>query len=71
MAYEVLEFQLGSGRAQAYVLRGTGEHEGTNETVSHHDLVAWVRRGGDPVWYLDNRFLNAHRERSRPSEILA
>lgn len=38
MAYEILQFNLGKDRAQGYVLRGTGEHEGTNVSLSPEEL---------------------------------
>lgn len=65
MAYELYQFNLGTGRAQAYVLHGTGEHEGTSETISHADMMAFTA-GLDAVGlaaYLDNRFLRAHSDR--------
>lgn len=38
MSYEILQFNLGTGEAQGYVLRGKGEHEGTNLSLSPREI---------------------------------
>ena len=44
MGYKLLQFNLGTGQAQGYVLQGDGEHEGTNENISVQDMQAAVDR---------------------------
>lgn len=40
MSYQLYQFNLGTGQAQGYVLHGSGEHEGTNESISASELEA-------------------------------
>lgn len=47
MSYRLLQFNLGTGLAQGYVLQGEGEHEGTNVSLSAHemdDVIAAAQR---------------------------
>lgn len=38
MSYQILQFNLGTGKAQGFVLQGKGEHEGTNVSLSTHEV---------------------------------
>lgn len=38
MSYQLYQFNLGSGEAQAFVLKGEGAHEGTNETIPAREM---------------------------------
>ena len=60
MAYEILQFNLGTDRAQGYVLRGTAEHEGTNVSLSAHDVMAHATDGKTLVRFLDRAFIREH-----------
>lgn len=38
MSYRILQFNLGSGRAQGYVLQGEGVYEGTNLNLTPREI---------------------------------
>lgn len=63
MSYRILKFNLGTDRAQGFILQGAGEHEGTNETISVAEMQANATNRVALAGFLDFRFLRAHGER--------
>jgi hypothetical protein len=47
VTYRLLQFNLGTGRAQGFVLQGEGEHEGTNVPIDPRELDAVIARAED------------------------
>ena len=63
MSYEIMQFNLGTGEAQGYVLAGRGEHEGTSEPISVADMRHYATDRTRLATFLDYRFLRAHGKR--------
>jgi hypothetical protein len=70
MGYQILQFNLGTGQAQGYVLQGTGEHEGTNENISARDMSDALSRawelGRQQGWNLPKHEFSFLMDRPKP-----
>jgi len=51
MSYQLLQFNLGTGKAQGYVLAGRGPHEGTERPIGVREMELLVDRAWEHPLY--------------------